>query len=318
MLAGIYSVFGFNELYGHITLAVTGSLGSVMVYVLGTILFSRRIGVIGGILSSVYPFFVILSIIPLTESLAIFFYPTIAVCMVNLLRHRGYRIAIVCGVVLGLASLNKPTALLFVFVFPLYIILRKGNFLERVKIAFTIFVSAWVVISPWAIRNIRVWGKFIPVSPRGCLVLYQGNSQYTEYSIRMLEEGKAIGWLKPPDFRGFRKYSDFCKHAVLFMIENPKKTVEFAFRKFLIFLRHYPHPMNIISWYPIFLFSIIGMFMTRCRELLPVYILVAGTAIIPFVFTSMPRFRTPIEPFLIIFASCTIDKILEYFRHVRK
>ena len=70
----------------------------------------------------------------------------------------------------------------------------------------------------------------------------------------------------------------------------------------------YPNLIHKLSWYPIAVLSALSALWTVCQwqKLIPLYLLIGHTALIPVFFTSMPRFRAPIEPLLMVFAAYVI------------
>ena len=71
-LAAIYTVFGVNLQWGRLGLAIIGAFSCGLTYVLGAKLFGRTTGLVAGIISCGYPFFLLLVHLPLTEGLSLF------------------------------------------------------------------------------------------------------------------------------------------------------------------------------------------------------------------------------------------------------
>ena len=141
--------------------------------------------------------------------------------------------------------------------------------------------------------------------------LHMANGFHADYPLSLLENG-ATGWYDLPGsgvpvdglspLEADQKRS---RSAWRFIRDYPGKFLEQAFRKVRIFWAAYPHPAHRFSWDIVGVLSAVGVIMTRraWRQLMPVYLLILQTAMIPILFTSMPRFRAPIEPFLIVFGA---------------
>jgi hypothetical protein len=256
----------------------------------------------------------LLTVTPLTESLAILLYPMIALLWVTLAQEYKTRYAVSLGLVMGLATLNKPIAL---GVIPLLAAWFIARFRTRIALGVRMFllslVTMGLVILPWTIRNLIAFRTLM--NPVGWQTVYMGNSPYTEYSLNLIENGEA-GWQYHPsygqEFNGLQSpvevESKARALAIAFIRENPRKFCLYALRKVRIFWMAYPNLIHQLSWYPIAVLSVLGLAWTlhKWKQLLPLYFLIGQTALIPIFFTSMPRFRASVEPLLMVFAAYAI------------
>lgn len=106
--------------------------------------------------------------------------------------------------------------------------------------------------------------------------------------------------------------------GLTFIREHSETFVNFAFRKLKIFWSPYHHIIDKISWYPLLVFSVIGLgYSLRCwgKNML-IYLLFLSSMSIPVFFTSMPRFRAPIMPFIIIYSAFGFIKIAHTVKQV--
>ena len=71
-LAFMYKAFGINLLWGRLGLALLSAFSCGLIALLGEKLFGRATGILAGSISCVYPFFLLLVMLPLTEGLSIF------------------------------------------------------------------------------------------------------------------------------------------------------------------------------------------------------------------------------------------------------
>ncbi len=332
-LAAIYSILGVNVLWGRIGLAVIGALSCGFTYMLGEKLFGRTAGIIAGVISCGYPFLLLLVHLPLTEGLSIF----LTLALITLLysypsymqdrpgsSHIMTELTWIGGIgcVFGCSLLNKAANIV---VFPCIVFcvlfLIPEPIKKRVLKLLIIGVVAGIVLLPWTIRNYRIVGTVIPVNSNGGWTFYLGNNLYTEKNLTALEQGTSYGWIPPEEV--FVPFADISfadtkayeKRAIRlgieFIRENPGKFGNFAFRKLKIFWSPYPHILDKVTWYPLVLLSIIGIWHSfSCwKKHLLVYVLIGSSMIIPVLFTSMPRFRAPIMPFLIIYGAFGIVRM---------
>ncbi len=317
-LAAVYLVFGPHLLAGQLLLACVGALSVVALYLLGARIFSEQVGIVAAVLAALYPFFVFLSAVPLTENLAILLYTILALCLTKSDRAHTPKHAAVTGCVLGLAALNRPQILGFI---PLLAVLPLVEtvqpWAQRLRwLGVTVACTA-AVAAPWVIRNHSALGGWFPISLQGGSALYQGNNPYTQTALSRLEAG-ARGWYNDPRYgtelaglaplEGDRKQFHL---AMAFVREHPAETLRYSAQKVTIFFSAYHDIVARASWYPVFAASLLGFLWTakRWRQLLPILLLILQTVLTAAIFTSMPRFRAPVEPLFLLMAAFALQQL---------
>lgn len=312
-LAAVYSVTWPSWRVGQVALAFVGAIGCVLVGALGSRLFGPATGLVAGLLASVYPFFVFLASVPLTENLAIPLHVALVLLLIEIGERGGWRHAVAAGVVVGLLALNKPSIFGFIPLLAIWLLLRYRRVLPRaLGMLAIILVVSMAVIAPWTFRNFRVVGGLVPVTIQGGWTMYAGVGPPAEYSISLLENG-AQGWyfLRGAFPAGIdsgpiaETDREMGRRALAFILEHPRTFLNQAWRKLLIFWGAYPYAVHKVSWAVVAVLSLIGVGMTarHWRTLVPIYLLILQTSSLPVLFSSMPRFRAPIEPFLLVFAA---------------
>lgn len=311
-LAVVYWVTGPSWRGGQLALALVGAIGCILVALLGYRLFGPVTGFLAGLLAAVYPFFVFLASVPLTENLAIPLHVGLALLLIEIGEGRRWRHAVMAGAVVGLLALNKPSILGFIPLLALWLLLRFRREKLRALAALAIIVTVSVaVIAPWTFRNFRLVGGLIPITIQGGWTMYAAVGPHAEYSISRLEHG-AHGWYSLrgalPSMEGRLQAEadrEMGRRAVAFILAHPRMFLDQAWRKVRIFWGAYPHPLHQLSWGVVAVLSLVGGGVTARSwpRLVPIYLLILQTASVPVFLTSMPRFRAPIEPFLLIFAA---------------
>lgn len=314
VLTATYWIFGTRVLAGQIVMAVIGALGSTVLFYLGRLLFSASVGLLAGLLAAFYPFFILLSSVPLTESLAITLYPLLALCLFKAVRTKKLSHELLAGIVLGMAALNKPTALGVLAFLPVWFLVM-GTERKKVLTSFAaVCGGALLPVLPWLIRQALVLGTLVLVTPQAGGGLYQANNPFGWYPLERLENG-AKGWLNHPrsgvelgTFHPVEADRRMRQIAFQFIRSHPQEFVNYAYRRVLIFWKPYPNVAHRWSWYPIVPLAIVGLVVTwrQWKELSLIYLIIFETALIPVFFISLPRYRAPIEPFLVLFAAAGI------------
>ncbi len=87
--------------------------------------------------------------------------------------------ALAAGLLFGLATLTRETALYFVPIAALWLAWSR----RELRTAGGYALAAALVILPWTYRNRVVWDAFVPVSTAGGLNLWQGNARMTREEV---------------------------------------------------------------------------------------------------------------------------------------
>ena len=328
-LTAIYSLCGVSLTWGRIGLALAGAISCGLTYRLGEQLFDRPIGLLAGLISCGYPFFLLLTHLPLTEGLSI----ALTLGLLTLFYaapsgkpQRAREQAIWMGALFGLALLNKTTNLaLFPCILMWGLFRAPGSRTQRVGYLVIGATVAGGLILPWTLRNYVVTGAFIPINSNGGWTFYLGNNPYTKQNLTALEQGLTNGWMPPKE--ALLPFADLAFTDTIaweqrsralgfaFVREHPGQFAAFAFRKLKIFWQPYQNFLDQITWYPLALFSIIGVLssLAAWQKHLGLYLLILATMLIPVLFTSMPRFRAPIMPVLVIYAAAGMIGMYRFF-----
>jgi 4-amino-4-deoxy-L-arabinose transferase-like glycosyltransferase len=165
-----------------------------LVFALGRKLFDTQAGLLAALLFAVYPSFLFFTHFILTEVLFTLLLILFVYFYLELLgpNRQGftdsapvgwfqrYRYALYAGAFLGLSALTR--SILYPFIVPasLFLLLfGKGNIRNKIGISFVFIIGYALVISPWAVRNTRLFGQFVAVGTMGGLNLYMGNYDHT-------------------------------------------------------------------------------------------------------------------------------------------
>ncbi len=152
---------------------------TVLIATVGRTLFGPTIGLTAAALHALWP-----SQIQFTTVIAseIPFATLLAAAVAVWLRkpHGVLPAAAYGGVLLGLASIVRPTALLIPIVLLISDVIRSRSIRSPMTATAVTFLLMAVTIAPWTIRNVRTFDTFVLISTNGGANLWMGNNPDTD------------------------------------------------------------------------------------------------------------------------------------------
>ena len=170
-------------------------------------------------------------------------------------------------------------------------------------------------MSPWWAHQYLKYDTFVRLNLGDGVVLYAGNNPLNQSGGGIngvdVDESRFIGISNPVDRNKAQKDA-----AIEYIISNPGRFLEMAGVKFLRFWRLWPYANEYQQWYIVvasilsygsILIMAIGFALRNSkkyfRETLPIFALFGYLTLVHMVTIGSIRYRFPLEPFLIIFAS---------------
>ncbi len=323
----IYFLFGHKLIAVRIAQAAIDSLMCVFIYKLCLKLFNRRIALVTSFTSAVYLVFIKATTHILTESLFTFFLFLSVFYIFKTKKVLTYKNAAIVGILTAICVLVKGVTILFLpFVFVIILAIRFYHPV-RTKIVFQKFIVAFIAflipLSFWTYRNYRLYHECVPLSTQGGYVLY--DSYFPRdgkiYGVTIWDENVKYALTLKSDVKASRYLTG---KTIEFIKKNPAKVVRLELLKIGYFWIPFDWEMMGVGkglynyQYMIILpFSLFGMFLLfkRLDEYAPLYIPIAYIFLMSLIFYGSPRFRMPVEPYLIIFFAAGIFKFFEYFKN---
>jgi 4-amino-4-deoxy-L-arabinose transferase-like glycosyltransferase len=323
-LSCIYYLFGHSFLAVRIIQAVLGALVCVIIFLTCRRLLGSGIAIISALLCCINLSLIEITEHLFTENLFIFLF-ALGIFLLLLARENdlGFRNLIAAGFVLGLATLTRSVTILF----PLFILIFMAADLifkpiprnRLIKIAIVFLLAFSFTIFPWTLRNWRVHKKLVPVVTRTGLGLY---------SSFVPPDGKTFGFnandavtRKAETLNSEVERSDYLTQETFKYIKNnPRRVVKLELIKLLFFWA--PFDWSIFagevynfSYGFVLPFFIFGIFITfrRFKDLALIYLPVIYILFCALVTFGIPRFRLPVEPYIIIIAAAGIERFWQMF-----
>ena len=290
-----------------------------LIFLLSMHLFNDRLtALLSASIGAFYPHFLFYSVSGLTEV----FY-TFLLLLAFVLFYR--KMIVWAIIILILALLVRPTFdLLNPIIVALFVIfVHKLNWIKVSKYLGIYLFFYIVIMSPWWAHQYYKYDTFVRLNLGDGVVLYAGNNPLNQSGGGIngvdVDESRFIGISDPVDRNKAQKDA-----AIEYIISNPGRFLEMAGVKFLRFWRLWPYANEYQQWYIVaasllsygsMLVMAIGFVLRNSkkyfRETLPIFALFGYLTLVHMVTIGSIRYRFPLEPFLIIFASYFLIDVLK-------
>ena len=246
-----------------------------------------------------------------------------------LLYNKNFLLA---SIVIVLSILHRPTldllAPLLIFTFAFYV--HKFNFKTSSLYVLKYLVVYVVLMSPWWYHQYNKYNQFVRLNLGDGIVWYSGNNPMN------MSGGGVTGSTKGDDMDmsifshiqdPIEKNNAMKQAAFEFIKENPNRFIELAGIKFIRFWRLWPYApeyekplyivISILSYGMVLLFSIVFLVQylkQYFRTISPILLLILYLTAVHMILIGSIRYRLPLEPFLIMFASVASLKIYQRFK----
>jgi 4-amino-4-deoxy-L-arabinose transferase-like glycosyltransferase len=341
-LAGVYRLAGVTDAPrqeriepARIANAVLSTAIVALIGVLAAQLWGFRVSLIAMALGAVYMPLVLIGGTVMSEPL---FAVLLLGALTAALQHRRsahrYRWALLAGVLGGLTVLTRANAL--VLLIPLAAAVwdvRPRLAWRSVAVPAMLVVTALLVVSPWTIRNAVVFGHFIPVSTQlGSALAGTYNDQAREdtknpaswRSIRHIPSYRAL-WLAIPHTPEPVMESELRERSMEYIRAHPLYVGEVAFWSTARMLdlagrdwsRHTAYTVGIdggwadagvLCFWAFAVLALAGCFTARARRT-PWYVWAVPVLVylsVVFLVVETPRYRTGIDPFVVLLAALAV------------
>lgn len=330
-LSMIIQTCGENLFAARIATVVVGTFTVGLVYLLGTTLFSTKVGLAGAFLSAVSPQLVGSSVLLLSEMLFAFFLILNLYCFAvwrkqrdTMSTLRSHLWAGLTGITVALATYVRPTWLPVVLVMGVYLLWQEKG-AGRITLPLMIAGSCLLCLLPWAIRNQRITGHWVWTTLWMGPSLYDGLNSDADGSSQMVffDRESVMSAKGMSEFEMNRHYRD---RALEFVKDQPGKAISLMFRHALRYWSPWPNaeqfranlliPIAVAAFaIPFFLLSVYGSI--RANDELWKLAVCLGPVLafgaIHAVFVGSVRYRLPAEFPLAVLAGVGLISLVERF-----
>ncbi|TKJ40605.1 hypothetical protein CEE37_06475 [candidate division LCP-89 bacterium B3_LCP] len=175
LLAAIYKIFGHNYLVPRLIQALLGALTAWMIFLLGCRIYSRKIGIIAGIIASVYAPLIHYSAQLLIPTLYVFLVTLFLITFHRLLDKQGRWDFFLTGLIIGIAALARPNILIFL---PIALAWMLFYLKSRGKNVALFLLGIFLTVMPVSLRNYIVADDLVVISSQSGVNFYMGNNRF--------------------------------------------------------------------------------------------------------------------------------------------
>ncbi|HEU5015206.1 MAG TPA: glycosyltransferase family 39 protein, partial [Roseiflexaceae bacterium] len=189
LLALMFLIGGVNVSWALFGQAVVTGVGVLAFAALGWQLFERRaVAVLSALMAALFVPLAQFGSLLFAEALFVVLIVLALALLVRAMVNGRWQTALMCGIVLGLATLTRAVALSFIPVAALLVLVFQPRRHEGTKIlpasssrlrvfvvnAAALLLGAALVIGPWTARNYVAYHRFIPVDTNGGISFWYG------------------------------------------------------------------------------------------------------------------------------------------------
>ena len=316
-LALIYQLFGHSYLIVRIFQMLMGAGTCVLLYLIGRSTFNRMVGIISGIICSLYGVLIFYEGELLRVTLTVFLTVLLVFSITRILKTKKVAIWLIPGIVLGLLILCRPNNIIlapFILIWLVFVTRKNKKLLAERFICF--FFGILLALTPLFVRNHIVGVNLFSMSSQGVNAFIGGHdSRSTGCGFYQIQDDTYLG----------KNQMQTCFNILKTAFKTPSKWFKQQAKKFDAFWNGYEIPNN-SNFYlsrkfsgllslplPGFAFiasmGIMGIIISvgNRQKYLLLYLIVIGCFCSVMVFYILSRFRQPIVPFLILFTGFFIN-----------
>ncbi|MFC2043236.1 ArnT family glycosyltransferase [Chloroflexota bacterium] len=347
-LASTYLILGINWGAIAVTLSVVCGLVSIMVFFIGSRIFSYRVGFLASVWVILYPYYFFQGSPPnIYETMLFTFFLLLSVW--GLLRMQGnltVKDSIISGIFLGLAALCRPTVLSVV---PLALVwfffTSSASLRKQVWSAASLFLAFVMTLMPWTLRNSVVEGVFSPFGLYGkkniykafhpvMMEYYLGEGLFTDPKLRSLSSDRVYEQAPLWDAvqtMGMTTYEvDTWRRSMpwLYWRQHPIQFVKLTALKVIALWSWKLEPLTLswvkqtvyaVSYVPVLILGVMGFWLQRdkWRQTSLFVTLFLSFTLFSAVAYGVTRYRAPVDAYLIIMASVSVVYLIQRLFHFK-
>lgn len=311
LIAGVYRVTGINNyLAVRLVFCLIGALIALVVVGLAREVTSEPVAWLAGALAAVYPNLLYYVIHFSSEPLFTLFLTLATWLFIRATKSGNVRPVIGAGILLGLAALTRPMAFYFLPLYAVVLLWRRRSLILPAVLC----VATVLPIAPWTIRNFNALDRWCPFTSNGGSTFWGANNAIVltnpAFHGQWISTGELGAQKDPVKLLPNEVDRDRLemKLGQQFLQEHVADWPRLAWYKFRELWTPFCKTPNkkfnsiiLLSYAPLLPFMVFGAWLLRKETGL--WIPILGTILGALAFYGSARFRSTIEPILLIFVA---------------
>jgi 4-amino-4-deoxy-L-arabinose transferase-like glycosyltransferase len=313
-------------LFLQLVQAALGALTCAFVFKLAKRVFGPVEAAISAVIVSFYPLHIYLC----TQVSSANLYVLLGVLSVFYIyeweEKRGMKDLALIGAFIGLLSLTRAQAVLFIPVVGGWVALRAQK--KRYMKSFLVVAMSVAMILPWSYRNYSTIHEFVPIAQSAGYNLWRGHNLGTRGawndSLSTELKNELANAEKTKSYGSIRD-SLFLEHALKHISENPVRSVKLTGFKFVYFWGYFwgvetgytgvGSPLYWLPWFLLLPFFVAGVYISfdKWYELVPIQSFIIIPTLVIVVFFVLPRYRLFIVPYVAVVSSVGFSRLQSIF-----
>ena len=343
----IYSVLGEGFNYLRLVQFILGSTGCVVLYFLARRMFDRRVAIVASLVAAVYgPFLFFEGNILGTSLVVLLFLCAVYLLVLTIEKGGRWYLALLSGIMFSLGVTGRPNLLLVIPIPVVYILLNpRPNSRVRFLLPAIWVLGISIPLSLTVLHNYLAAKDLSLITSHGGINFYIGNHKgasgvweapkglSASVSAINLEESRDLAERELGRKLDASEVSSYWYgRAFRYILHHPGSWLGLMSKKFMLFWSGYETPLNFDYYFhnkyspllripftnfvfivPLALFGLI-VYAKEWKKRWLLYALILAGCISVVAFFMADRYRLPIVPFLLIFASAGAFWLLDHFR----
>lgn len=231
-LAGIYKIFSINPDFAKIIQILLSGLTGYFIFQIGKITFNKKIGITSLVIFSFFWETAFMSLNLMSENLYWLFLSALIFLLIK--RDRGSLLRyVLIGIIFGFISLTRAASLSFIVPILMWFLWKNINAKSFAQVLIIVLFFA-LTLSPWTIRNYKVYNQFVPIYTDGGISFWAGNYPGSggSYNVPKADDPNQSPILKSEGISQEIEYDNFYyNQAKTYILNNPIEALDVDIRK---------------------------------------------------------------------------------------